>query len=194
MANETTKALLDAINNLNANVARLHQTSTPETPIINDRNQPANSLALQGNNEDWQIVIFEPEDVAAGDTTQVSQRIPESYHFDLIYITGRLKGVEQDVETDQEPNIDLKIFDAGSDQYLVKDGNWIHWQNIIGSAPTAANALTWLATPNAPYTIAGRRRFPATTTIGMEFRNNLDVTARIQVAFHGIKTFTKFEK
>jgi len=176
MPNSFEKELLTTLKGLQQQLA---MQATPGIELINatDKAVPPQNVAR----EDWQWVVFHDVVPANGQWIQ-AQIVGQESHFDLIYLTGYC----------DHRDLEIRIHDTGSDRYLGHLGAWISWRSLIGD--TAAINLTNLGTPNAPYTLVGRRRFPAGSQISLELRETGGNDTVFELAMHGIKVFAQYEK
>ena len=137
--------------------------------------------------EDWLMIPIRL-DLDANATTPASVLISQESSFDLIYLTGHiasrpLEGVPAPVL----PNLMLRITD-GKDKYLSRAGAWTHWLDVIGTQPAAA-----LATPNAPYTLVGRRRFMRGSNVLFEFNDLSGVDSTVYLVMHGVMVYAQYK-
>jgi len=141
--------------------------------------------------EDWLIIVLEGIVPAMG-TTQIAKNISRESHFDWVYVTGVAYATDVNHHATLVPqtSLQVKIHDVGSDKYLM-DG-WLRWVNFIGDVPTSPPA-GYAATPNVPYTIPGRRRFPVGSSISFEARDLSGVETYFEVALHGFKVYAQYQ-
>lgn len=171
--------ILDQLKAMNANMAAVAQQNAMGAVDVlsNDPVVPR---------EDWLMIPIEL-DLDANDTQPQSVLISQESSFDLIYLTGHVENRPQEgAPVPVLPNLRFRISD-GKDKYLTRQGAWTHWLDVIG-----AQAGVSLATPNAPYTLVGRRRFVRGSNVTFEFNDLSGVDSTVRIVMHGIMVYAQY--
>ena len=176
----TNEEILNEMRNMNASLNALaQQNALGAAPDV-----MANAPVVP--REDWLWIPIEVE-LPANSTVPQSVLISQESSFDLIYMTGHVTDHPQEgATTPVLPNLQLRISD-GKDKYLSRSGAWVHWLDLIGTQPAAA-----LATPNAPYTLVGRRRFLRGENVLFEFNDLSGVDSIVHLVMHGVMVYSQY--